>query len=109
MKIDNINNYVRGWIFGMFEPSLLKTEEFEFSIKKYKTGDFELKHHHKIATEYTIIISGKVKFNGVEYGPDDIVIIEPNESTDFLCVEDAVSAVIKYPGAQNDKYIDKKS
>ena len=106
MKFDNINNYVRGWIFGNFEPSLLKTNEFECSVKKYKAGDHELKHHHKVATEYTIVISGKVKFNDVEYGPDEIIIIEPNESVDFLCLEDAVNVVIKYPGAQNDKYID---
>lgn len=106
MKLNNIKNFVRGWIIGSFKPTLLNTEEFEVGIKKYKAGDFEKKHHHKIAVEYTVIVSGKVKFNGVEYGPDSIIIIEPGESTDFLALEDTVNVVIKYPGATNDKYID---
>jgi hypothetical protein len=106
MKIDNIKKYIRGWIFGNFEPTLLKTNEFEFAIKKYDAGAFEAKHHHKIATEYTFVISGKIKMNGVEYGEDEIIIIEPGDSTDFLALEKTVCAVIKYPGASNDKYID---
>lgn len=104
MKIDNINKYIRGWIFGKFEPSLLKTEEFEFGIKKYKKHDFEVKHFHKIATEYTFVILGKILMNNVEYEADQVIIIEPNESTDFLALEDTICAVIKYPGAINDKY-----
>jgi len=44
--------------------------------------------------------------NNVEFGPDQIIIIEPGESNDFLALEDTVLACIKYPGASNDKYID---
>jgi len=106
MKMSNIKNFLRGWFFGAFEGGLIKTDQFEFGIKKFKAGDFELKHHHKIATEYTFIISGRVKMNDVEYVADDIIIIEPGESTDFLAIENTITCCIKYPGAQNDKYID---
>ncbi len=106
MKINKLTDMIRGWMVGAFLPTVYHTEACEIGIKKYKKNDFEDKHHHKIATEITIIISGKVKFNGVEFGPDDIITIEPNESTDFLAMEDTVTCCIKIPGALNDKYID---
>jgi hypothetical protein len=43
--------------------------------------------------------------NGVEYGRGDIVMIEPNQSTDFEVLEDTITTVVKYPGANHDKYM----
>jgi quercetin dioxygenase-like cupin family protein len=42
--------------------------------------------------------------NGVEYTKGDIVIIPPNQATDFEALEDTITTVVKYPGANNDKY-----
>jgi quercetin dioxygenase-like cupin family protein len=106
MKKNNLNNMVKGWFVGNFEPSLLKTNDVEVGIKEYKKGDYEVSHHHKIATEITVIISGKVKMNHQIYNKGDIIVIEPNESTDFLALEDVITSVVKIPGANNDKYID---
>jgi hypothetical protein len=36
----------------------------------------------------------------------DIVLIHPNESTDFECLEDGSTTVVKIPCSKNDKYID---
>ena len=66
----------------------------------------EARHLHKIATEITVIVSGRVLMNDREYFAGDIVKINPGEATDFVCLEDAVSAVVKLPGALNDKYVD---
>ena len=74
-------------------------------LKEYKKGDYEEKHYHKIATEITVIVSGKVKMNGLEYSKGDIITIEPNEFTDFEALEDTVCTVVKYPGASDDKYL----
>lgn len=106
MKIDNLQNMVKGWFIGNFEPSLLKTNDCEVAVKEYKKGDYEGKHFHKIATEFTVIISGRVRMNGVEYKAGDIIVMEPNEITDFECLEDGTkNVVVKIPGANNDKYI----
>ncbi|MGS4443404.1 hypothetical protein ACKUSX_10220 [Enterobacter roggenkampii] len=35
----------------------------------------------------------------------DIVKISPGEYTDFEALEDTVTAVVKLPGALNDKYL----
>lgn len=96
---------VRGWFVGNFEPSLYKTDTVEAGVKRYKAGELEAWHYHKIATEITVIISGRVKMNNQEYMAGDIVIIEPGEGSDFEVLEDTVTAVIKLPGAANDKYL----
>ncbi|GIU68974.1 MAG: hypothetical protein KatS3mg002_0210 [Candidatus Woesearchaeota archaeon] len=72
---------------------------------KINKGDSEAAHYHKIATEYTVITKGKVKMNGKIYEKDDIIVIEPNEVTDFLALEDTTTVVVKIPGANNDKYL----
>ena len=105
MKTAKLENMVKGWFIGKFEPSLLKTNDVEVAVKSYKKGDYEARHHHKIATEFTCIISGRVKMNGIEYEAGNIVVMEPNESTDFECLEDnTTNVVVKLPGANNDKY-----
>ena len=96
---------IRGWFVGNFEPSVFKTHEIEEGVKEYKKGDIEEKHHHKIATEITAIIRGKVRMNGVTYSKGDIVMIYPEEATDFEALEDTISVVVKIPGANNDKYL----
>lgn len=106
MKTAQLKNMVKGWFIGNFEPTLLKTNAVEVAVKAYKKGDYEDKHYHKIATEYTVILSGRVRMNGIEYKAGDIIIMEPGESTDFECLEDDTqNVIIKIPGANNDKYL----
>jgi mannose-6-phosphate isomerase-like protein (cupin superfamily) len=105
MEIFNLKNFIKGWIIGDFEPTLLKTSDFEVSVKRYKAGDYEKSHHHKLATEYTIIVEGVVEMNNQILIKDNIIKIEPNESTDFECLSDAITVVIKTPSVNNDKYI----
>lgn len=96
---------VKGWFVGNFEPTLIQTHDVEVAVKEYKKGDYEARHYHKLATEVTVIAVGRVRMNGVEYGRGDIVVIEPNEATDFEVLEDTVTTVVKYPGASHDKYM----
>ena len=96
-----------GWFIGNFTPSIIKTGEFEVAVKTYRRGDHEPLHHHKRATEITVISSGKVRMNGVQYEAGDIILIEPLEATDFEALTDVVTTVVKYPGSSNDKYMGK--
>lgn len=106
MKTAKLSDMTKGWFIGNFEPSLFKTNAVEVAVKTYNRGDYEERHYHKIATEYTVIISGRVKMNGVEYGTGDIIVMEPGESTDFECLENGtMNVVVKMPGANNDKYL----
>lgn len=105
MKTAKLENMIRGWFIGNFEPAAYKTKECEVAVKYYKTGDRENAHYHKRATEITVIVSGIVRMNGTTYHPGDIVIEEPGDITDFEALTDAVNVVVKCPGADHDKYI----
>ena len=107
MQKFNLENMIRGWFVGDFDPSVLKTDKAEVGVKSYKQGDYEDRHYHKIATEITVIISGKVKMNGNIYNAGDIVVIEPFEDTDFEALEDTQNVVVKIPAAKDDKYLGK--
>ena len=105
MKTAKLEDMTKGWFIGNFNPSLLKTNDVEVAVKSYKKGDYEGRHYHKIATEFTCIISGRVRMNGTEYASGDIIVMEPGEATDFECLEDGTqNVVVKFPGANNDKY-----
>lgn len=105
MKTGKLSNMTKGWFVGNFEPTLYKTNDVETAVKSYQAGDYETAHYHKIATEITVIVSGTVKMNGVEYTAGDIIVMEPNETTDFHAVTDSINVVVKIPGANNDKYL----
>lgn len=105
MELSYLKDYIRGWFVGNFSPSILKTNDFEVGIKKYKAGDTEHKHYHKIATEITVIVSGTVEMNGITYTEDDIITIDPGESTNFKSITDSVTVVVKTPSVENDKYV----
>ena len=104
MRTARLSDLKKGWFVGNFDPSLYKTDSVEAAVKLYKSGDHEETHHHRLATEITVIVSGRVKMNKIEYTAGDIIVLEPKEATDFLALEDTVTTVVKIPGASNDKY-----
>ena len=104
-KIDKLDNMFKGWFVGNFEPTVLATNDVEVGFKKYKKGEYEGSHFHKIATEITLILDGKVLMNNKEYVSGDIITIEPNVATDFKALTDVTTVVVKHPGANDDKYI----
>jgi len=101
----NIKDFIKGWIVGDFEPSILKTKDIEIGLKYYKKGQIDEEHYHKIITEYTIIVYGKVKMLDNVYSDGDIVKIVPLQTNRFECVEDACVLVIKTPSIIDDKYL----
>lgn len=105
MEYSNLDSMVRGWFVGGFEPTLYKTTDVEVAVQHFIAGDHEAAHCHKIATEITVIISGRAKMAGRIVVAGDIVKISPGEYTDFEALEDTVTAVVKLPGALNDKYL----
>lgn len=105
MKRAKLNDMIKGWFIGNFEPTLYRTNDVEVAVKHYNAGDFECAHYHKIATEFTVIISGKVRMGESIYEAGDIIVMEPGDATDFEALTEAVNVVVKLPGANNDKYV----
>ena len=104
MDLYKIEDMFKGWFIGDFEPTLYKTQDVEVGVKVYAAGEYESHHYHKIATEFTVIIDGKVEMNGKSYSSGDIIRIMPNELTDFKAITNTKTVVVKIPGAKNDKY-----
>ena len=105
MKKYNLKDMVRGWFVGDFEPTVYKTKECEVGYRYYKAGDQEQPHIHKVAIELTLVTSGIVNFNGVDYHEGDIVMIEPGEISDFKAITDATNIIVKIPSVKGDKYL----
>ncbi len=108
MKKYNLADFTRGWIIGNFEPSIIKSNEFEFMVRDYNKGDCEERHVHKIADEVTVIVNGEFIMNDIHYVKGDIIHLSPGDITDFKCISSGTTAVIKTPSTINDKYIIKK-
>ena len=105
MKTAKLADMFKGWFVGNFEPTIYRTNDVEVAIKEYSAGDYESAHYHKIATEITVIQSGRVKMFDKIFNSGDIIVVEPNDATDFKALEYSVTIVVKIPGANNDKYL----
>ena len=105
MKHYTLNEMVNGWFVGGFSPSAYKTQGCEVAVKKYKAGDKEPGHFHKVATEITLVLSGSVRMLAKDWGPGDIIVLAPGEATAFEALTDCVNVVVKVPGVLNDKFL----
>ncbi len=99
-----LDEMVGGWLVGDFEPTCLRTTACEVACKRYAAGARETAHVHRVATEITLIASGRVTMNGRTLTAGDIVVIEPGEATDFAALEDVTTVVVKLPSVIGDKY-----
>lgn len=104
MIVRSLHEMVGGWIVGNFEPSCLKTTACEVACKHYEAGAVETAHVHRIATEVTLIASGRVSMNGQTFSTGDIILLEPGEPTDFQALENTTTVVVKMPSVIGDKY-----
>jgi mannose-6-phosphate isomerase-like protein (cupin superfamily) len=101
-----LDRFTKGWFVGNFSPTLIASDAVEVAVKNYKAGESENSHHHKVTTELTAIISGRVKMSGEEIGAGEIVKIHPGQSTDFTALTDATTVVVKMPCVSGDKHVD---
>lgn len=105
MKVDKLDNFYRGWIIGDFEPSLIRSKDFEIGILTHTKGEKWPAHFHKKATEYNILIKGRMKLCDVELQEGDTFILDPFEVADPIFHEDCTIVCIKVPSDPKDKYI----
>ncbi len=105
MNVHKLDEMVRGWFVGPFEPTAHHTTGAEVCVKSYAAGEAEPRHVHKVATEVTAVIAGTVRMNGRECSAGEIVVLAPGEPTDFVAVTDATTVAVKTPAVAGDKYL----
>ena len=95
-----------GWFIGNFSPTVVKSKDFEVTVRKYKLGDREQKHFQVIATEVTVIIEGKARMGDQILGANDIIVLDPKDSYDFEALTEVTLVAVKFPSIPNDKVLD---
>ncbi|NBO22131.1 hypothetical protein EBU94_02160 [bacterium] len=104
MNISKIDDYVRGWYVGDFQPSCYRTSHFEVGLNSHRQNEKWPIHFHKISTEINLLIEGEMTINGKKIESGDIFILEPNEIADPVFLTDCKILVVKTPSVKNDKY-----
>lgn len=106
MRRAKLDEMIGGWFVGDFVPTALGTQAVEVALKRYTARQYEASHHHRVATEVTVIVSGRVRMGRSELSAGDIVVLEAGESSDFEALTDVMLVAVKVPGARDDKYPD---
>ena len=52
-----------------------------------------------------LILDGEVIMSGKKFKSGDIILIQPNESTDFKALTDVKTIVVKTPSIDKDKFL----
>ena len=104
MRIYNIKNMTRGWFIGNFEPSILRTKDFEVGLLTHKKGEVWPKHYHALAVEYNVLIEGSMTVQGTKINPGDIFVFDPMEIADPVFNEDCKVLCVKVPSVTGDKH-----
>ena len=105
MRNDKLENYIKGWVVGDFEPSILRHKDLEVGIAYHTKNEPTQKHFHTSSDEYNVIASGKMNVNGKVMTKGSIFVYERNEVSDCEFLEDTILVIIRIPSAPNDKVI----
>lgn len=104
MIVNKLEHMKYGGFIGDFVPSMLRTRDFEVSIKHHRKGESWPDHYHEFMTEYNVLVSGHMKLNGIELVEGDIFVFAPGEISrldEFY--EDCTIVVVKTPSLPSDK------
>lgn len=103
MKVSRIEDFKNGWFIGNFDPSVLKTKEFEVGIMQHKKGEIWPCHYHT-GLEINYVVSGHLMIQKKVLQTGDIFILEPYEVADPEFLTDCTVVVIKTPSVPGDKF-----
>ena len=104
MKVSRIEDMKGGWFIGDFDPSILRTPDFEVGYKLHKKGE-EWPAHYHTGFEYNFLMSGKMRICGQTVTAGDLFVIEPYEVAAPEFLEDCHVVVVKVPSKPGDKVI----
>ena len=99
-----LKDMIGGWFIGSFIPTAWSTTDVEVAVQTFDAGYQGQDHHHLIATEITLLLSGRARMADVELNPGDILTLQPGTPSTFEALEACTTVVVKHPGVLNDKY-----
>jgi quercetin dioxygenase-like cupin family protein len=109
MRTARLKKAKKGWFIGDYPDAAFRAIAFEAALKIEKAGERVARHLHRIATEITLVVQGRVRFNHRKFKKGDIIILPPGEAADYEVLKDAITVIVKVPCVKNDKYYVEKS
>lgn len=104
LKSYRLDDMVGGWFVGSFAPTALDCPSAETGVKRYRAGDVEDSHVHRVGTEVTLLLEGRALMCGRLIESGDILVIEPGIATGFHALTDCITVVVKTPSVPGDKF-----
>jgi hypothetical protein len=105
MREYDVSQFKLGWFIGDFEPTVLKTSEFEVCYRVQKQGEIHQPHYHPIGTEINYLIKGELRINGQLFVGPTVFVIDPGEPAYPICETDCELIIVKTPSLPNDKVL----
>jgi len=105
MKVNKMNEFIKGWFVGDFSPVLLHSKDYEIAVKWFKSGEQEPLHKQIEATEITVVIEGQIRLGGEIFSKGDVITIPPGEFAEFESLTDSSLVCVKTPSLPNDKVL----
>ena len=104
MNITKLKDYVRGWIIGDFEPTILRTKDFEVGVLTHLKGEKWPVHYHKESIEYNVLVEGRMTVQNIELNTGDVFVFNKGEVADPVFHTDCKVVCIKVPSLPLDKF-----
>jgi mannose-6-phosphate isomerase-like protein (cupin superfamily) len=108
MHVTKLSDYVRGYFIGNFEPSILRTKDFEVAVLTHKKDEKWPAHYHKECVEYNVLLEGCMTIQGKQLNAGDVFVFEKGEVADPVFYEDCRVVCVKVPSIPTDKFEVKK-
>lgn len=101
----DVSGYTRGWIIGNFEPSIIKTTDYELGILSHDENEKWDFHYHKESDEINFLFEGEMLLNGVDIKQGQVFIIPKNQIACPKFKTKCRIACVKIPSVPGDKNI----
>lgn len=105
IQLFKMSDMFNGWFIGNFEPSVLKTDQFEVGYLFHKKDEKWPVHYHEKLTEINVLIKGKMILNDILITENTIFTIHKNDIACPIFLEDCSILCIKIPSVFGDKVI----
>lgn len=105
IQVKTLGDFIGGWFVGSFCPSILESNSVEVGVKYAARGSTEPEHFQVVATEITVVASGRCRLGSEILTTGMIAVMEPRESASFEALEDCILVVVKAPSAPADKVV----
>jgi hypothetical protein len=94
---------VRGWFIGDFEPSFVRTKEFEIGLLTHEANENWDAHVHRESDEYNYLVQGTMLLNGAKFVAGEWFIFPRGHLAVPKFLETSQILCIKVPSRPGDK------